>query len=128
MTDNQEDQTDIMYIYEWVDSIPLSRQKKNIARDFADGVMMAEMIKYHLPQLVEIHNYPQAHSSQQKLYNWNTLNSKVFKKLGFQLNKKEIESIISCQPLVIEGVLKKVYEKVRSYYNVRLNNLIKKTH
>ena len=24
-------------IYAWIDTIPLSRQKKNIARDFSDG-------------------------------------------------------------------------------------------
>ena len=26
-----------MFIYEWVDSVNLSRPKKNIARDFSDG-------------------------------------------------------------------------------------------
>ena len=31
------DDSDIMFIYNWVDSIPLSRQKKNISRDFSDG-------------------------------------------------------------------------------------------
>lgn len=31
-------------IYIWVDSIPLSRPKKNMARDFSDGVLMAEII------------------------------------------------------------------------------------
>jgi hypothetical protein len=36
MNDNIEDQ-EIMFIYEWVDSIPLSRPKKSIARDFSDG-------------------------------------------------------------------------------------------
>jgi hypothetical protein len=31
------DENEIMHIYEWVDSITLSRPKKNIARDFSDG-------------------------------------------------------------------------------------------
>lgn len=31
-------------VYSWVDSIPLSRPKKNISRDFSDGVLMAEII------------------------------------------------------------------------------------
>ena len=31
-------------IYNWVDTIPLSRPKKNIGRDFADGVLMAEIV------------------------------------------------------------------------------------
>ena len=30
-------------IYNWVDEIPLSRPKKNIARDFSDGCQIAEV-------------------------------------------------------------------------------------
>lgn len=30
-----------------------------------------------------------ANSLQQKLYNWSTLNSKLFKRLGFQLTREE---------------------------------------
>ena len=52
----EEEENKLMYIYEWVDSIPLSRQKKNIARDFNDAVLLAEMIKYHYPRLVDYHN------------------------------------------------------------------------
>lgn len=36
MNDPHMDQ-ELMKIYEWVDSVPLSRSKKNIARDFSDG-------------------------------------------------------------------------------------------
>jgi len=31
------DEEDMQMIYNWVDEIPLSRPKKNIGRDFADG-------------------------------------------------------------------------------------------
>ena len=31
------DEDELQLIYNWVDEIPLSRPKKNIARDFADG-------------------------------------------------------------------------------------------
>jgi hypothetical protein len=31
------DDDELQKIYVWVDSIPLSRAKKNIARDFSDG-------------------------------------------------------------------------------------------
>jgi hypothetical protein len=31
-------------IYNWIDEIPLTRPKKNITRDFADGVLMAEVL------------------------------------------------------------------------------------
>jgi hypothetical protein len=35
--DNQPDESEMIQLYEWVDSINLSRQKKNISRDFSDG-------------------------------------------------------------------------------------------
>jgi hypothetical protein len=34
---------DLQKLYAWVDQIPLSRPKKNIARDFSDGVLLAEV-------------------------------------------------------------------------------------
>ena len=106
---------DLQAIYEWVDSIPVSRPKRNIARDFSDGgmcgglpttveqrgsslkndwrtrshngtlsvshpillliaVMLAEIVHHYFPKLVELHNYSNASSVRQKLYNWSTLN------------------------------------------------------
>jgi len=35
-----------------VDSIPFSRAKKNMNRDFSDGVMMAELIHHYRPKMV----------------------------------------------------------------------------
>ena len=37
---------DLDSLYAWVDGIPLSRPKKNMARDFADGLMVAEIIHH----------------------------------------------------------------------------------
>lgn len=53
-------------IYSWVDSIPLSRPKKNIARDFSDGLLLAEIVSQNIPGLVEMHNYSSANSRKQK--------------------------------------------------------------
>ena len=36
-------------VYNYVDSIPLSRPKKNISRDFCDGVLLAEIIHHFIP-------------------------------------------------------------------------------
>ena len=33
----QVDEEEMQMIYNWVDEIPLSRPKRNIARDFSDG-------------------------------------------------------------------------------------------
>ena len=81
------DEEEMQIIYNWVDEIPLSRPKRNISRDFADGVLMAEIVSNYFPKFVELHNYSQANSVTKKTYNWNTLNQKVFKKLGFQVCK-----------------------------------------
>ena len=45
-----------------VDEIPLSRPKKIITRDFADGVLMAEIVNHYCPKLVDLHNYSNASS------------------------------------------------------------------
>ena len=112
--DNIEDNEDnkLMYIYEWVDSIPLSRQKKNISRDFNDAVLLAEMIKYHYPRLVDLHNYPSASSTKAKLVNWETLNKKVLKKLGVKITKNEINDIINSKPNAIENLLGRLYHVI----------------
>lgn len=43
---------------------------------------------------------------QQKLYNWNTLNQKVLKKLGMQLTKQHMTEIANVTPGAIERALK----------------------
>ena len=69
-------------LYQWVDEIPLSRPKRNIARDFADGVLVAEVIAHFYPRLIELHNYSSANAMTQKMYNWQTLNQRALRKLG----------------------------------------------
>lgn len=53
----QLNEEDLQVVYNWVDTIPLSRPKRNIARDFSDGVLIAEVIKNFLPKDVDLHNY-----------------------------------------------------------------------
>ena len=101
----QLSEDDLQVVYNWVDEIPLSRPKRNIQRDFSDGVLLAEIVKHFLPKLIDLHNYSQAHSVAQKSYNWNTLNVKVLKKIGLTLTKKEIENVVNMAPDTIESVL-----------------------
>jgi predicted Rdx family selenoprotein len=80
------DEEELQLVYQWVDSVPLSRPKKNISRDFSDAckylsrsqfvVLMAEIIHHFIPRLVDVHNYPGTGSLTQKEANWNTLNIK----------------------------------------------------
>ena len=110
----QLDDEETQRIYEWIDDIPLSRPKRNIMRDFADGAMIAEVIGHYFPRLVELHNYPQAHSQQQKLTNWNTLNAKVFRKMGFQISRSDIEKVVTAVPEAIERVLGVVQQNIQT--------------
>lgn len=40
-------------------------------------MLVAEAIAHFYPRLVELHNYSSANSLSQKMYNWNTLNTKA---------------------------------------------------
>ena len=111
-----------MYIYEWVDSIQLSKPKKNISRDFCDGVLFAEIIKNYYPKLVDLHNYPSCSSTKQKLSNWKTLNDKVLKKINFKINNNEINNVINCKPLAIEHLLQKLYFLLQNKFRNNSNN------
>ena len=117
----QDDESELMYIYEWVDSIELSRPKKNIARDFSDGVLLAEIIKSYLPHLVDLHNYPSCSNSKHKESNWNVLNNKVLKKMHIKLTKDEIDSIIKAKPLAIEKLLQRDYVVLQNKVNMNTN-------
>ena len=62
------------------------------------------MCRQRLTRLLSPHSG--AHSTQQKLYNWHTLNQKVFKHLGCSVQKLDCERIVNAEPGVIEQVLK----------------------
>ena len=107
------DEDELQDLYQWVDSIPLSRPKKNIARDFSDGMLVAEVVKHFFPKLVDLHNYPAAHSTSQKLYNWRTLSAKVFRKLNFDVDDSVSQDIATCEPGAIERFLRALQTKVQ---------------
>ena len=93
-------------LYNWIDQIPLSRPKRNIARDFSDGVLVAEVIAHFYPKLVELHNYSSANAMTQKVYNWQTLNTRALKKLGFQIPRVDFMDVANGRAGAIERVLK----------------------
>lgn len=41
-----------------------------IEKDFADGVLVAEIVKHYFPQIVDVRNYPQAKNLQERMSNW----------------------------------------------------------
>ena len=102
-------------LYAWIDAIPLSRPKRNIQRDFSDGVLLAEVVAVYFPSLVEVHNYGAANSLKQKVYNFETLNSRVLKKLGYQIPRSAIDDVVNCRPGAIESVLNNLQLKMAKY-------------
>jgi hypothetical protein len=102
-------------LYAWIDAIPLSRPKRNITRDFSDGVLLAEVVAAYFPQLVELHNYTAANSVKQKIYNFETLNQRVLKRLGYLLTRGTIEDIVNCKQGVVEIVLNNLQLKMAKF-------------
>lgn len=100
-------------ILKWIDSFTLSRSSKKLCRDFSDAVLLAEILKFELPKLVDMHNYTACNSIQGKIKNWSTLNRKVLKKLNIHLREEEIERLAKAEMNCIEEVLFNVMNRVR---------------
>ncbi|XP_032891575.1 sperm flagellar protein 1 isoform X2 [Amblyraja radiata] len=115
------DEESLQELYSWVDALQLSRAKRNLARDFSDGVLIAEVVKFHFPKMVEMHNYTPASSTQQKMSNWAHLNRKVFTRLNFYIPDDVVRKVVQCSPGVVEFVLStlrlKIGEKLKQKHN-----------
>ncbi|KAH7825139.1 putative Calponin homology domain [Monocercomonoides exilis] len=116
-------------IYDWVDQVELSRIKRNIARDFSDCLMMAEVIAHFYPKYVELHNYPAANSTSKKIDNWKTLNTKVLKKhFGFTFSMEDIENIALCKVGAIEWALFELKQKIDQHRESHSNGSPQTSH
>lgn len=101
-------------IYKWVDAIPLSRRKKNLPRDFSDAVLMAEVVAHFFPRIVDLFNYDQGLKVETKVYNWRTLNARVFKKINYSLDNETINNLANARPGTIEQVLWEVRQAIEA--------------
>ena len=99
------EELEIKEIYDWVDGFNLSRPKKNIARDFSDAILVAEILKSYYPEIVWIHSYPKVNSQHEKIKNWKFLRKKVLLKIAFPLKNSEIETIVCLEEFAIEKFL-----------------------
>ncbi|ORY48120.1 DUF1042-domain-containing protein [Rhizoclosmatium globosum] len=108
---------EIASLLAWIDEIPISKPKKNITRDFSDGVATAEVIHHFCPKLVELFMYSPANAVSQKMYNWNTLNQKVFRKLGYMAQPELISCIVANKPGYVEFLLYELRQKVLTAFS-----------
>ncbi|XP_041866617.1 sperm flagellar protein 1 isoform X2 [Melanotaenia boesemani] len=122
--DRELNDEELQDLFAWIDKIPLSRPKRNITRDFSDGVMAAEVVKRFFPKLVDLHNYVPANSTQQKLSNWNLLNRKVFSKLDFHVPEETGRRIVLSTAGAIEPVLSALREKIDKKLEHTTNNIL----
>ena len=101
-------------ILEWVDSVPMTRPKRSLSRDFSDGVMVAEIIHHFIPKFIELHNYSASNSTPQKRYTWQTLREKVLiPRFGIKLEDSQIDGICSAKPGMIEMFLVVLRSKIQ---------------
>ncbi|KAM6916808.1 sperm flagellar protein 1 [Xenentodon cancila] len=121
--DRELNEDELQDLFAWIDQIPLSRPKRNISRDFSDGVMAAEVVKHFFPKLVDLHNYIPANSTQQKLGNWNLLNRKVFSKLDFHVPEDTVKRIV----LSTAGAVVPVLSGLRGKIGKKLENTMTNT-
>ena len=110
--DLELDETILQDLYSWIDQIPLSRPKKRIERDFSDGVMVAELVKYYFPNWVELHNYAPANNTQQKMINWGLLNRKVFSRFGLNVPEHIMRGISLGKTGLVETFLYNLRVKI----------------
>jgi len=69
------------------------------------GILVAEILRYYLADLVEMHNYTPANSLQQKKANWGILNKKVLSNFGLDLPDVIINGLANCKPGLIDVLL-----------------------
>ncbi|XP_056346394.1 sperm flagellar protein 1 [Oenanthe melanoleuca] len=105
--------TSLVSLYRWLDTVPLSRPRRNIARDFSDGVLAAEVVKFFFPSMVELHSFVPTSSTAQKVANWGHLNRKVLSKLNLRLPEEMIQQLVQSRPGMAEQLLQLLREKIQ---------------
>jgi len=89
----------------WVDDFPLSKEKRNLTRDFSDGVTVSEILKYFIPKVVEVSQFTPSYNTSSKEANWHHLNRKVLGHIGLELHHDVIHALVQCRPWVVENLL-----------------------
>jgi hypothetical protein len=56
--------------YKRLDRVPLSRPRTSVEKDFADGCMAAEVVKFYFPSFVDLRDYQPSPNIQDRLAQW----------------------------------------------------------
>lgn len=68
------------------------------------SVMMAELVAHHIPKIIYSGYYIHTSSLSKKIDNWEHLNAKVFRRVGFQLTPDLVKDLAGARPGMIEIV------------------------
>lgn len=103
-------------LYDWIAGHAIARWKwnicGNISHDFANAILLVEILKEHYPEMVQLRDYSPKNTYAQKLINWHTVNKKVLKKLKIYLTQTEIEQLASAKPGIVEKLLLEIKNKI----------------
>ena len=107
---NSKELNDYYKIYNWVENFKFSRPKKNLTRDFSDGVCFVEIIKsISNPPIMDLHNVANTLNKQQKYVNWKEIQKKMNAKSLIKITDSDVQGVIEYRPYCIEQILEKVY-------------------
>lgn len=102
-------------IYCWLDTFKFSKSKKNMTRDFSDGVLFVELLNQALPKIViEYHNVTPTLNKNQKADNWYQIQKRINARTTLKITNSEIAEIISYQPYAIERLIDRLYRIILS--------------
>jgi hypothetical protein len=97
-------------LYCWLDTFKFSKTKKNMTRDFSDGVLFVELLNQALPKIViEYHNVTPTLNKNQKKDNWYQIQKRINSRTTLKITNTEINDIINYQPYAIERIIDRLY-------------------
>ena len=102
-------------ILAWLDTIPLSRPVHNVESDFADGILIAEIIAYFFPEYVELEMFRIARNMSQRTKNWRLLNSEVLPKISLHAPGTVVHDITNGDHRAVELFLLHLREKLEEH-------------
>lgn len=102
-------------ILAWLDTIPLSRPVYNLESDFADGILIAEIVAYFFPEYVDLDMFHIARNMSQRTKNWRLLNSDVLPKISLHAPGTVVHDITNGDNRAIELFLLHLREKIEEH-------------
>ncbi|KAF5825585.1 hypothetical protein DUNSADRAFT_8367 [Dunaliella salina] len=100
-------------LLKWVLSLDLSYPVKNVRREFANGFLFAEVLSRYFPADVHMHSFENVSSTERKKSNW-TLLTKLFKKKGIPIEKKQIDAAMAAEGEAAVELLQQLHDFVTS--------------